>query len=98
MAVGFQANVGGAASAPIVAAVFSSLACPVGVLLSVLLLLTGTYAVVTLPFVEVGIRRIKMLCYYLCVIVTREQARRIYATKIHNTSLYQLLFSFPNRN
>ncbi|MFT6204144.1 MAG: putative membrane protein [Spirosomataceae bacterium] len=44
MAVGSQANVGGAASAPIVAAAFHPSLAPVGVLLSVLGYAIGTYA------------------------------------------------------
>lgn len=44
MAVGSQANVGGAASAPIVAAAFHPALAPVGVLLAVLGYALGTYA------------------------------------------------------
>ncbi len=44
MAVGSQANVGGAASAPIVASAFHSALAPVGVLLAVLGYAIGTYA------------------------------------------------------
>lgn len=44
MAVGSQANVGGAASAPIVASAFDSALAPVGVLLAVLGYALGTYA------------------------------------------------------
>ncbi|MDP5121458.1 MAG: DUF819 family protein, partial [Spirosomaceae bacterium] len=44
MAVGSQANVGGAASAPVVAAAFHPSLAPVGVLLSVLGYAIGTYA------------------------------------------------------
>lgn len=44
MAVGSQANVGGAASAPIVAAAFHPSLAPVGVLLAVLGYAVGTYA------------------------------------------------------
>ena len=43
VAVGSQANVGGAASAPIVAAYFSPSLAPVGVLLAVLGYVVGTY-------------------------------------------------------
>jgi len=44
MAVGSQANVGGAASAPVVAAAFNPALAPVGVLLAVLGYAMGTYA------------------------------------------------------
>ena len=44
MAVGSQANIGGAASAPIVAAAFHPALAPVGVLLAVLGYAVGTYA------------------------------------------------------
>jgi uncharacterized membrane protein len=43
LAVGSQANVGGAASAPIVAAAFNPALAPVGVLLAVLGYAIGTY-------------------------------------------------------
>ena len=43
VAVGSQANVGGAASAPIVAAYFSPSLAPVGVLLAVFGYVVGTY-------------------------------------------------------
>jgi len=43
VAVGSQANVGGAASAPIVASAFHSALAPVGVLLAVLGYALGTY-------------------------------------------------------
>jgi uncharacterized membrane protein len=43
VAVGSQANIGGAASAPIVAAAFSPFLAPVGVLLAVLGYAVGTY-------------------------------------------------------
>jgi uncharacterized membrane protein len=43
LAVGSQANVGGAASAPIVAAAFHPSLAPVGVLLAVLGYALGTY-------------------------------------------------------
>ena len=44
MAVGSQANVGGAASAPVVASAFHPALAPVGVLLAVLGYALGTYA------------------------------------------------------
>jgi uncharacterized membrane protein len=44
MAVGSQANVGGAASAPVVASAFHPSLAPVGVLLAVLGYGIGTYA------------------------------------------------------
>jgi uncharacterized membrane protein len=44
LAVGSQANVGGAASAPVVAAAFHPSLAPVGVLLAVLGYALGTYA------------------------------------------------------
>jgi uncharacterized membrane protein len=43
MAVGSQANIGGAASAPVVAAAFHPALAPVGVLLAVLGYALGTY-------------------------------------------------------
>ena len=43
IAVGSQANIGGAASAPIVAAAFNKYLAPVGVLLAVLGYAVGTY-------------------------------------------------------
>ena len=43
IAVGSQANIGGAASAPIVAAAFNPRLAPVGVLLAVLGYAVGTY-------------------------------------------------------
>lgn len=43
IAVGSQANIGGAASAPIVAAAFHPALAPVGVLLAVLGYVLGTY-------------------------------------------------------
>jgi uncharacterized membrane protein len=43
MAVGSEANIGGAASAPVVAAAFHSALAPVGVLLAVLGYALGTY-------------------------------------------------------
>jgi uncharacterized membrane protein len=44
MAVGSQANVGGAASAPVVASAFNPVLAPVGVLLGVAGYVLGTYA------------------------------------------------------
>ena len=44
MAVGSQANIGGAASAPIVASAFHPSLAPVGVLLAVVGYALGTYA------------------------------------------------------
>ena len=44
MAVGSQANVGGAASAPVVASAFHPALAPVGVLLAVMGYAIGTYA------------------------------------------------------
>ena len=44
MAVGSQANVGGAASAPVVATAFHPSLAPVGVLIAVLGYALGTYA------------------------------------------------------
>ena len=44
MAVASQANIGGAASAPIVASAFHPALAPVGVLLAVLGYAVGTYA------------------------------------------------------
>jgi len=46
VAVGSQANVGGAASAPIVASAFSPALAPVGVLLAVLGYAIGTYGAI----------------------------------------------------
>ncbi|MCY1722328.1 DUF819 family protein [Prolixibacteraceae bacterium Z1-6] len=46
VAVGSQANIGGAASAPIVASAFSTALAPVGVLLAVLGYALGTYAAI----------------------------------------------------
>jgi len=43
LAVGSQANIGGAASAPVVASAFSPSLAPVGVLLAVLGYALGTY-------------------------------------------------------
>ena len=44
LAVGSQANIGGAASAPIVASAFHPALAPVGVLLAVMGYVLGTYA------------------------------------------------------
>ena len=46
VAVGSQANVGGAASAPVVASAFSPSLAPVGVLMAVLGYALGTYAAI----------------------------------------------------
>ena len=46
VAVGSQANVGGAASAPVVASAFSPALAPVGVLLAVLGYALGTYGAI----------------------------------------------------
>ena len=46
VAVGSQANIGGAASAPVVASAFSTALAPVGVLLAVLGYALGTYAAI----------------------------------------------------
>ncbi len=50
VAVGSQANVGGAASAPIVASAFSSSLAPVGVLMAVLGYALGTYGAIICAF------------------------------------------------
>ena len=50
LAVGSQANIGGAASAPIVAAAFSPALAPVGVLLAVLGYALGTYGAILCAF------------------------------------------------
>ena len=50
LAVGSQANIGGAASAPIVAAAFSPALAPVGVLLAVLGYALGTYGALVCAF------------------------------------------------
>jgi len=50
LAVGSQANIGGAASAPIVAAAFSPSLAPVGVLLAVLGYALGTYGALVCAF------------------------------------------------
>jgi uncharacterized membrane protein len=46
VAVGSQANIGGAASAPVVASAFSTALAPVGVLLAVLGYALGTYGAI----------------------------------------------------
>jgi uncharacterized membrane protein len=51
LAVGSQANVGGAASAPVVAAAFHPALAPVGVLLAILGYVLGTYVGVLVAFV-----------------------------------------------
>jgi uncharacterized membrane protein len=50
VAVGSQANVGGAASAPVVASVFSPALAPVGVLMAVLGYALGTYGAIICAF------------------------------------------------
>lgn len=55
VAVGSQANVGGAASAPIVASAFSPTLAPVGVLMAVLGYALGTYAAIVCAFLMQGI-------------------------------------------
>ena len=50
VAVGSQANVGGAASAPIVASAFSPSLAPVGVLMAVLGYALGTYGAIICAF------------------------------------------------
>jgi uncharacterized membrane protein len=50
MAVGSQANVGGAASAPVVASAFHPALAPVGVLLAVAGYVLGTYAALLCAF------------------------------------------------
>ncbi len=55
VAVGSQANVGGAASAPIVASAFSPSLAPVGVLMAVLGYALGTYAAIICAFLMQGI-------------------------------------------
>jgi uncharacterized membrane protein len=51
LAVGSQANVGGAASAPVVAAAFHPALAPVGVLLAILGYVLGTYGGILVAFV-----------------------------------------------
>jgi uncharacterized membrane protein len=55
VAVGSQANVGGAASAPIVASAFSPALAPVGVLLAVLGYAIGTYGAIICAFLMQGV-------------------------------------------
>ncbi len=55
VAVGSQANVGGAASAPIVASAFSPSLAPVGVLLAVLGYALGTYGALICAFMMQGV-------------------------------------------
>jgi uncharacterized membrane protein len=50
VAVGSQANIGGAASAPIVASAFSPALAPVGVLMAVLGYALGTYGALVCAF------------------------------------------------
>ncbi|NNE30539.1 MAG: DUF819 family protein [Saprospiraceae bacterium] len=55
VAVGSQANVGGAASAPIVASAFSTSLAPVGVLMAVLGYALGTYGAIICAFMMQGV-------------------------------------------
>ena len=55
VAVGSQANIGGAASAPIVASAFSPSLAPVGVLMAVLGYALGTYAAIVCAFLMQGV-------------------------------------------
>jgi uncharacterized membrane protein len=55
VAVGSQANVGGAASAPIVASAFSPALAPVGVLLAVLGYAAGTYGAIICAMLMQGV-------------------------------------------
>jgi uncharacterized membrane protein len=55
VAVGSQANVGGAASAPIVASAFSPALAPVGVLLAVLGYALGTYMALACAYLMAGV-------------------------------------------
>ncbi len=55
VAVGSQANVGGAASAPVVASAFSSTLAPVGVLMAVLGYALGTYGAIICAFMMQGV-------------------------------------------
>jgi uncharacterized membrane protein len=57
LAVGSQANVGGAASAPVVAAAFHPALAPVGVLLAILGYVLGTYVGLLMAFVLRAIAR-----------------------------------------
>jgi uncharacterized membrane protein len=58
LAVGSQSNVGGAASAPVVAAAFHPALAPVGVLLAVLGYVLGTYAGLLTAFLLRGVARL----------------------------------------
>jgi uncharacterized membrane protein len=55
IAVGSQANVGGAASAPVVAAAFDSALAPVGVLMAVLGYALGTYGALICALLMQGV-------------------------------------------
>ena len=55
LAVGSQANVGGAASAPVVASAFHPALAPVGVLLAVLGYVLGTYGALLCGFLMQGV-------------------------------------------
>ncbi len=55
VAVGSQANIGGAASAPIVASAFSPALAPVGVLMAVLGYALGTYGAIICAFLMQGV-------------------------------------------
>ena len=55
VAVGSQANVGGAASAPVVASAFSSTLAPVGVLMAVLGYALGTYGAIICAYLMQGV-------------------------------------------
>ena len=55
VAVGSQANVGGAASAPIVASAFSPALAPVGVLLAVLGYAVGTFGAILCTLLMQGL-------------------------------------------
>jgi len=55
VAVGSQANVGGAASAPVVASAFSPALAPVGVLLAVLGYALGTFAAILCAIMMQGL-------------------------------------------
>lgn len=55
VAVGSQANVGGAASAPVVASAFSPALAPVGVLLAVLGYAVGTYGAIICAYLMAGV-------------------------------------------
>ena len=55
VAVGSQANIGGAASAPIVASAFSPSLAPVGVLMAVLGYALGTYGAIICAYLMQGV-------------------------------------------